>query len=127
LIDRAGQLRILVESCRRSLKDITSSLEDLEAGMGNRGSFSTLQRAFHAIKSDAKHVRLAKLAAVAAACEEIVENASRRRLGLPLDLLRSAAEEIQSAADAIAKGQRYELRKTILEKLVETAAAATLD
>lgn len=96
-------------------------------GLGSRGTFSTLQRAFHTIKHDAKHVKLGKLAAVAAACEEIVENAKRRKLGLPLDLLRNAAEEIQKATETIATGGRHQLDKGLMEKLVETAAAATLD
>ena len=126
-MDRTGQLRILVESNRRSLRYIYTALEELEAGLGNRGSFSTLQRGFHTVKSDSKHVRLGKLAAVAAACEEIVENASERKLGLPLDLLKLAADEIQRATDTIAAGGRHELSKGLMEKLIETAAAATLD
>jgi chemotaxis protein histidine kinase CheA len=127
LIDRAAQLRILVESTRRALDTITSALEEFDVGLGNRGTYSTLQRAFHTIKSDAKHVKLGKLAAVAATCEAIIENASDRKLGLPLDLLRSAADEIQNAIGAIAKGDRHQLDKALMEKLVETAAAATLD
>ena len=127
MLDRAKQLQILVASARRALNDIAVALEDLESGLGNRGSFSTLRRGFHTIKSDAKHVRLGKLAAVAAACEEIVENASKRKLGLPLDLLKSAADEIQRAADTIGAGGRHELSKGLMEKLIETAAAASLD
>lgn len=127
VIDRPGQLRILVESNRRSIQIIANALEDLDVGLGSRGTFATLQRAFHTVKSDAKHVKLGKLAAVGAACEAIVENASHRNLGLPLDLLRQAADEVQKATEAIAKGQRHELDKGLMEKLVETAAAATLD
>ncbi len=127
LIDRAAQLRILVESCRRSIDVITTALEEFELGLGSRGTFSTLQRGFHTIKSDAKHVKLGKLAAVAAACEEIVDNAKQRKLGLPLDLLRNAADEIQKATETIASGGRHQVDKGLMEKLVETAAAATLD
>ena len=127
LIDRAAQLRILVESVRRALVVITNALEEFDVGLGNRGTYSTLQRAFHTVKSDAKHVKLGKLAAVAATCEAIIQNASNRKLGLPLDLLRSAAEEIQKANETISKGGRHQLDKGLMEKLVETAAAATLD
>jgi HPt (histidine-containing phosphotransfer) domain-containing protein len=124
VIDRAKMLQILVESNRRSLIELGRALEELETGVGNRGSYATLQRAFHTIKSDARAVGLERLALFSEGCERIVENASDRGLGLPIDLLREAAEEIRAATETVAAGGRHRLDQKLVARVKEAARPA---
>lgn len=114
---------MLVLSNERSLGEIQDTLEELEAGPAQRGHYSMLQRAFHTIKHEAKTLRLMKWAKAAEAAERIVENASERKLGLPLDLLRSAAAEFQNATEAVAKGVRHRLDAHLMEELLSTSSS----
>lgn len=127
MLDRTKQLRILVESSRRSLDQISLALDELEAGLGQRTSYSNLQRGFHTIKHDALHLRLERLARVAGASEAIVEAAGDRKLGLPLDLLRSAAQEIRKATETLAAGGRHRLNEHLLGRLEAAAATQSVD
>lgn len=127
MLDRAKQLRILVESSRRSLDQISSALDELEAGLGQRTNYSSLQRGFHMIKHDALHLQLKRLARLAGASEAIVGGAGDRKLGLPLDLLRSAAQEIREATETLAAGGRHRLNDQLLSRLEAAAAIQRVD
>lgn len=121
LLDRAKQLQILVASARRSLDEIRTALEAFETGGDTKGTYATLQRGFHAIKHDARHVGLGRFASLAEDCESIVERAADRGRGLPLEILARAAQEIQAAVEAVAKGGRHRLDAKLVRQVHRAA------
>jgi chemotaxis protein histidine kinase CheA len=127
VLDRAKRLAILVESNRRSLESIDTALESLEEGLTQRSQYSKMQRGFHTIKHDALHLQLTQLARLAGAAESIVQRAADQKLGLPLDLLRSASNEIRAATETVATGGRHRLNRGLLKSLDQAARSLRAD
>ena len=127
MLDRAKQLKILIESNRRCLDTVSVALEAFESGSSERTGYSQLARAFHTMKHDAAHLSLEPLARLAGACETIVGRAREHRLGLPLDLLRSAAVEIRTATEVLAAAGRHRLDTKILGRAEFAAKKASVD
>lgn len=127
MLDRTKQLRILVESNRRSVETISWALEAFETGSSERTGYSKLARAFHTVKHDAAHLALEPLARLAGACETIVANAADERLGLPLDLLRAASAEIRTATETLAAGARHRLDQRLLGRAEYAAKMGAVD
>lgn len=127
MLDRAKQLKILVESNRRTLDAVNWALEAFETGTAERTGYSTLKRSFHTMKHDAAHLDLGPLARLAGACEAIVERAAENKLGLPLDLLRSASAEIHTATEILAAGGRHKLDARLLGRAEFAAKKGSVD
>lgn len=127
MLDRAKRLKILVEANRRGLNDVMGALDELESGAIHRTNYSILQRAFHTMKHDAHHLQLERLARLCAAAEAIVERAQDQKLGLPLEVLRSAATEVRVATETIAAGGRHRLNTKLLATLEARAKPGRTD
>jgi len=127
MLDRAKQLKVLVESNRRSIDLVSIALEAFETGAHERTGYSTLARAFHTMKHDAAHLRLEPLARLAGACETIVSRAKESRIGLPLDILRSAALEVRTATEVLAAGGRHKLDTKLLGRAEFAARKGSVD
>lgn len=127
MLDRAAQLKILIASYRRALREVSYSLEALETGQPQSTSYSQLSRSFATMKHDADTLALRRLASFAASAQEIVERAADQKLGLPLDLLRAAASELWRAADTLEGGRRHELDADLMAQLVTAAKGGPVD
>jgi hypothetical protein len=74
------------------------------------------------MKHDARHLQLERLGRLCQAAESIVERAHEQKLGLPLEILRSAAAEIREATETIAAGGRHRLNEKLLVTLEQQAS-----
>lgn len=124
LVKRAQQLKVLVVSIRKNLREVQQAVERLNAGERERTLPHTLSRCLRAIQHDARVLGLERLADFAADAKATGAAVLREDAAGAVELLSEAAAELARVADDLDAGRAHRLDPALAQRVHRAAEAA---